>query len=88
MPAGIGAAHYTAVLSLAGPVTGAFSRPPPERPSPTRLRRATSPWGRGRPQSGMLSCFFQGLLSCFPFKLRNARTMRRRVPWGMITSSM
>ena len=39
-------------------------------------------------QSGMLSCFFQGLLSFLFLRLAKARATRRRVEWGMITSSM
>ncbi len=49
-------------------------------------RRNWSPDNRS--YSGMLSCFFQGLVSCLPLRFFNARTIRRRVPWGMITSSM
>ena len=39
-------------------------------------------------QSGMLSCFFQGLAICLPRRPFRARAMRRRVPWGLMTSSM
>jgi hypothetical protein len=40
------------------------------------------------PYSGMLSCFFQGLAICLPRRPFRARAMRRRVPWGLMTSSM
>ena len=38
--------------------------------------------------SGMLSCFFAGLVATFVFSVRSARTIRLRVLWGMMTSSM
>jgi len=38
--------------------------------------------------SGILSCFFHGLLCCLFFSVRSARISLRRVPCGMITSSM
>ena len=38
--------------------------------------------------SGILSCFFHGLLCCLFFSVRSARISRRRVPCGMITSSI
>ncbi|OIQ64913.1 hypothetical protein GALL_535330 [mine drainage metagenome] len=40
------------------------------------------------PYNGMLSCFFQGLLSFLPRSDAKARATRRRVECGMITSSM
>ena len=48
--------------------------------------RKALPWFRL--YSGMLSCFFQGFETVLPFRLRRAREMRRRVEWGMITSSI
>lgn len=41
-----------------------------------------------RPYNGMLSCFFQGFCACLLRSMLRARQMRRRVPCGMITSSM
>lgn len=38
--------------------------------------------------SGILSCFFQGFSITFPFSVRSARINLRRVPCGMITSSI
>src|SRR5436190_13756826 len=38
--------------------------------------------------SGMLSCFFHGFSSCLFLSLRSPIATRRRVEWGMITSSM
>src|SRR6185503_8520636 len=45
-------------------------------------------YGQVRAHSGMLSCFFQGFSSCLSLSLRRPSAMRRRVEWGMITSSM
>lgn len=53
-----------------------------ERDRDTRPRLGIAPY------SGMLSCFFQGLESSLPFGLFKPRTIRRRVPCGMITSSI
>ena len=39
-------------------------------------------------QSGILSCFFHGFSSFFPFRLLRARAMRRLVSLGMMTSSI
>ena len=41
-----------------------------------------------RPQSGMLSCFFHGCSIFLVRSMPSARAIRRRVEWGMITSSM
>src|SRR5574338_1544910 len=38
--------------------------------------------------SGMLSCFFHGFSSCLLRSFRSPIATRRRVEWGMITSSM
>ncbi|MGH1557875.1 aldehyde dehydrogenase family protein [Caulobacter segnis] len=40
------------------------------------------------PTAGMLSCFFHGFASSLPLRDLRPRTMRRRVPWGMMTSSI
>ncbi len=41
----------------------------------------------GSGYSGMLSCFFQGVSTSFSRSMASARATRRRVEWGMITSS-
>ena len=38
--------------------------------------------------SGLLTCFFHGISCCLFFSVRSARISLRRVPCGMITSSM
>ena len=38
--------------------------------------------------SGILSCFFHGFWRLLPLSAAKARTTRRRVEWGMITSSI
>jgi hypothetical protein len=43
---------------------------------------------RRRFYNGMLSCFFQGFCACLWRSMLSARQIRRRVPCGMITSSM
>lgn len=50
------------------------------------LQRAPVSFSNGH--SGILSCFFHGFSACLFFRLARARINRRRVPCGMITSSM
>src|SRR6185369_3941421 len=55
-------------------------------------RRSPSPFVsctyRLATQSGMLSCFFQGLLNCLSRSIASERHRRFRVECGMMTSSM
>ena len=83
-PAGIAAADESAAGIKAHPCPGisAFRnmRAPP-LPAKAGSRAI-------RPYSGMLSCFFHGLLNFFPRSDANARQTRRRVFRGIMTSSM
>ena len=63
-------------------------RSPP--PDPTATRRSICPRARQSPRFTAECCraFSRGWMSFLCFRLLSARTIRRRVPCGMITSSM
>src|SRR5882672_8457071 len=53
------------------------------------IRRDPSPIAmNGNTHNGILSCFFQGFFSCLLRSMARARQRRRRVPCGVMTSSM
>ncbi len=64
--------------------------PPASAQPPPPLRGPPPPpkSGGGQAHSGILSCFFHGLVSTFPSRVRSALMIRRLVPCGMITSSI
>ena len=65
-----------------------FREAAPGRRRAHESRHFVGPIREPRAYSGILSCFFHGLVSCFLCRLFSARTMRLRVSLGMITSSI